>query len=571
MALAFTAAEYREMIRQFARKAPALLAGHPSTSPLALDVERLNIEETLDGRFTVAVVGQMRVGKSTLLNALMGRDLAPTGVSETTATINWFRYGEGDLCDQFRVHWVDGTTDDRPLPTINDWLGAGEYVARTRRLDFFAATDFLRMANLVDTPGTRSTHDTHEGATRDFILDDDSLLKDDATGEASRASSAKADAILYVLNPVARESDRDLLDMFGDKTRMSGASIHNSLAVIQKWENLGEDALAAAHDKCERIRKQLEGKIALVMPTSGLMALTAARTPMAMWDQLALLGQASAGDFSALTDDPEFFVDPDDAFSDVPVLQEARRAIKQQVAWPVVRFALREARRRNLTTGAQLQMAIHEASGMDALRSVLAERFFAQAELIKANTVLRRAWDPCAIGLARLRTAEEERRSDADRARACVSVLQHAAMDEAARMTLKTYVERSADAVRADLAAVTRLRTELDEVREAARSNYEALDGDMRFIELLSENRRGLDPEERERLLRIFGLRGTSIPVRLGLPETSSPETQTQRAEQLLAQWQRNTNRGAPNAPAYTHATDRLNAMLDVLDAAASA
>ncbi len=563
MVLAFTAAEYREMIRHFAQRVPQLLASHPGTAPLALDVERLNIKETLDGRFTVAVVGQMRVGKSTLLNALMGRDLAPTGVNETTATINWFRYGEGALCERFRVHWADGTSDDQPLGAINEWLGDGAQVARTRQLDFFAATEFLRTANLVDTPGTRSTLDAHEGATRGFVLDDDRML---AAQEATHHSGSKADAVLYVLNPVARETDRDMLGMFGDKTRMAGASIHNSLAAVQKWENLGEDALGAAFEKCARIQQQLDGKVALVMPTSGLMANHAARLPAEIWSQLVLLAQTSAQDFADLTESADFFREPDSTFGDVPVLQGARKALSEKAAWPVVRFALREARRHKFATGEQLRNSIHEASGIDRLRRVLAERFFAQAELIKANTVLRRAWDPCAVGLARLRTAEEDRRVDLDSSRACSRVLDSAVMDESARAILKAYVVRSRAAVESDLAAVVRLRGDLDDVRDAARANYEALDGDMRMIEALSDLPRGMDEGERGRLRHLLGLYGTELHTRLMLPGDASLAARVAQAEALLQRWQRLSVRGATHADLYQHACDRLSAMLDVFD-----
>ena len=42
----------------------------------------------------VAVVGRVKVGKSTFVNALLGEDLAKVGTTETTATINYFTYGQ---------------------------------------------------------------------------------------------------------------------------------------------------------------------------------------------------------------------------------------------------------------------------------------------------------------------------------------------------------------------------------------------------------------------------------------------------------------------------------------------
>ena len=90
----FTYEEFHREIERFARELPEALGRDRLTADLAPQVsELLRFDEQL---FTVAVVGQMRVGKSSLLNALVDREnLAVTGVEETTATINWFKYGEG--------------------------------------------------------------------------------------------------------------------------------------------------------------------------------------------------------------------------------------------------------------------------------------------------------------------------------------------------------------------------------------------------------------------------------------------------------------------------------------------
>ena len=40
----------------------------------------------------VAIVGEFNAGKSTFINAVMGADVAPTGVLHTTATLHHLRY-----------------------------------------------------------------------------------------------------------------------------------------------------------------------------------------------------------------------------------------------------------------------------------------------------------------------------------------------------------------------------------------------------------------------------------------------------------------------------------------------
>src|SRR5215210_6161679 len=59
---------------------------------LAAEIERLAGQ--VNQRCVVAVVGQVKVGKSTFVNALLGQDLAKVGTTETTATINYFSNGK---------------------------------------------------------------------------------------------------------------------------------------------------------------------------------------------------------------------------------------------------------------------------------------------------------------------------------------------------------------------------------------------------------------------------------------------------------------------------------------------
>ena len=50
------------------------------------DFQRI-IDRLLDDSFRLAVVGEFSSGKSTFLNALMGKDLLKHGAKETTATV----------------------------------------------------------------------------------------------------------------------------------------------------------------------------------------------------------------------------------------------------------------------------------------------------------------------------------------------------------------------------------------------------------------------------------------------------------------------------------------------------
>ena len=66
--------------------------------------------EALDRPLLVAVMGEFNAGKSSFVNALAGANVAPTGVTPTTATVNVLRYGAEPAA---RVVAHDGGT--RPL------------------------------------------------------------------------------------------------------------------------------------------------------------------------------------------------------------------------------------------------------------------------------------------------------------------------------------------------------------------------------------------------------------------------------------------------------------------------
>lgn len=60
------------------------------------------------GRFDITVVGEFKRGKSTLLNALLGRPLLPVDVLPLTAVATEVAYGP----ERVVVHRLDGTIEE---------------------------------------------------------------------------------------------------------------------------------------------------------------------------------------------------------------------------------------------------------------------------------------------------------------------------------------------------------------------------------------------------------------------------------------------------------------------------
>ena len=68
--------------------------------------------QRVDEPLRVAIAGKVKAGKSTLLNALVGEELAPTDAGECTRIVTW--YADGPTY-AVTAHLTDGTTTPRPF------------------------------------------------------------------------------------------------------------------------------------------------------------------------------------------------------------------------------------------------------------------------------------------------------------------------------------------------------------------------------------------------------------------------------------------------------------------------
>src|SRR5215471_21309137 len=100
-----------------------------------------NLANQLHQPFLFVVVGEVKAGKSSLLNALFGRDFCKVDVLPATDRIYVFTYGESERDAQLSEHV---TARYRPI-------------------------DFLKDFNIVDTPGTNTIVANHQEITVNFV------------------------------------------------------------------------------------------------------------------------------------------------------------------------------------------------------------------------------------------------------------------------------------------------------------------------------------------------------------------------------------------------------------------
>jgi GTP-binding protein EngB required for normal cell division len=219
---------------------------------LGTDRDREQLVALLDrldaARLRVLVAGEAKRGKSTLVNALLDREVLPSGVTPLTAVTTTVRYGDDEHAE---VRFLDGHEEKQPLAALADLVtergnpGNRRGIAGVRV--YLAAPVLARGVELVDTPGTGSV----------FEWDT----------ETAHEALRSMDAAVFVLtaDPPVSASERDLLG------RVAGLSVA-TFAVLNKADHLDKAGLAEAAEFTRRVLGEA-GHPAIVYPMSARAAL----------------------------------------------------------------------------------------------------------------------------------------------------------------------------------------------------------------------------------------------------------------------------------------------------------
>lgn len=114
---------------------------HDLHAPEEIKSTLQQLQQSLGEPFLFVVVGEVKAGKSSLLNALFGREFCKVDVLPATDKIYVFKYGEKEQ----NVHLSD------------------------RLAECYRPNDFLRDFNIVDTPGTNTIVAEHQAITEQFL------------------------------------------------------------------------------------------------------------------------------------------------------------------------------------------------------------------------------------------------------------------------------------------------------------------------------------------------------------------------------------------------------------------
>jgi GTP-binding protein EngB required for normal cell division len=211
----------------------ALTGALTELAALGTDADRERIAALRDrldaARLRVLVAGEAKRGKSTLINALLGRAVLPTGVTPLTAVATTVRYGDDHRVE---VRFSDGHEEKQPVSALPDLVTERGNPGNRRHIA--AVTVYLDApllasgVELVDTPGTGSA----------FAWD---------TTAAHEALEAMDAAVFVVTaDPPVSAAERDLY------AKVAGLSV-TTFAVLNKADHLDKAGLREAAEFTARV------------------------------------------------------------------------------------------------------------------------------------------------------------------------------------------------------------------------------------------------------------------------------------------------------------------------------
>ncbi len=246
-----------------------------------------------EGRFYVACVGQFKRGKSTLLNALVGHEVVPTGFVPVTAVPTVIRFGD---VLHARIRMRDGSWQDVAMSDLKDYVTEELNPENRKHVDgaeVFVPSPLLSSGMcFVDTPGLGSVFTGNTATTQAFIPHIDAALvvvgaDPPIAGEELvlvEAVGKQVQDLILVINKSDRTSDperaaaakfmRDILEKrlhrpMGAVFELSAAERMESRGPLRDWEKLlaslqalvedsGRNLVRAACDRgLQRLSEQL--------------------------------------------------------------------------------------------------------------------------------------------------------------------------------------------------------------------------------------------------------------------------------------------------------------------------
>ncbi|MEU0496853.1 dynamin-like GTPase family protein [Mycobacterium sp. NPDC006124] len=333
------------------------------------------IGRRLNQPIRIALAGTLKAGKSTLVNALVGEDIAPTDATEATRIVTWFRHG---TTPKVTANHRGGRRSNVPIARDPGDRGltfdfASLDPADVVDLDVEWPAAELVDTTIIDTPGTSSlSRDVSERTLRLLVPDD---------------GVPRVDAVVFLLRTL-NATDIGLLKQIGTLVGGSAGAL-GVIGVASRADEIGAgriDAMLSAKDVATRFTAEMDetGICQAVVPVSGLLALTARTLRQSEFVALEKLAGIDAAELAKAMLSVDRFVRED---AQLPVDAATRAALLERFGMFGIRISI-AVLRAGISDSVALADELLERSGLIALRDVIDQQFAQRSDLLKAHTAL---------------------------------------------------------------------------------------------------------------------------------------------------------------------------------------
>lgn len=494
--------------------------------------ERLNaLKRQLEQPCVLAVTGRVKAGKSSFINALLGKDLAKVGTTETTATINIFKKGTPpDPEHPVSVVWANGRRSFETKEFLDSLQGNDKETLKRaegiKHIEFLLEDPIFDEITLVDTPGTDAIvgecGEEHQRITEEFL----NLRK--RHSEETKAQTECADAVIYLVGQVANISGQGFLQEFQASTN-GGSSAMNAIGIMAKID-LSDEIIASRNDLAASIALKMQHELNTVIPVSAGIwrALDELKRNNKLdWMQNKLKSIPKEG-FEYLMRQEKSYYRTSSVFEHFfnssripPISIEERKALKGDMPWRV--FVVISFYLYNYSLNDAVEK-LTEISGVNGLMGILKNHFFNRGKLLRCFRVTNELHAILnELDRNRLYELKKEVRSRDDFEKFIKS---HPLTrnDDPTSKKLLEFIGKHLKTESELLELSKKIKSELIPEVESLQLKLQKTDENFRALQLIEQNSSLFNKQETDELFELFGMYGTT-------PEIISSEVRGQRQQ----------------------------------------
>ena len=192
----------------------------------------------------IAITGQFSAGKSTFLNALLSRNILPTGITPVTSKVNFINYGEEY---KLKITYYSGANEYAPIDAISEFTDQRkDDMNEIKYLTLYAPMEILKDISFVDTPGLNSQSQSDTDTTRKVLRDVGGIIW------------------LTLIDNAGKQSEAEVLDEYMEHFR------DKTLCVLNQKDKFKEEQIQRT---TQYIETKFDKYFEKVVPISAKMAL----------------------------------------------------------------------------------------------------------------------------------------------------------------------------------------------------------------------------------------------------------------------------------------------------------